>query len=192
LKTALGSVQADLVGLRGIVANAGIGGANEYGPTDRWDEILATNLTGTYRLVHELLPFLRGADAPVGTKQIVMISSILGRIGVPGYTAYCASKAGLLGLMRSLAVGLAPEQIRVNAICPGWVDTEMSSDGLAGIAHAMGISVEEARRQEMSKVPLGKMSAPREIGEVVAFLLSGRERSITGQALDVNNGAFMN
>ena len=131
-KASLKNLKAHLVknqiSLNGLILNAGIGGENEYGEHDRWDEIIATNLTGPYTLVQELLPIMRTDTTHF--KSIVFISSILARLGVPKYNAYCASKAGLLGLMRSLAAELANDKILVNAICPGWVDTEMSTQGI--------------------------------------------------------------
>ena len=110
--------------LDALVANAGIGGANEPGAGDRFDDIVRTNLYGTYWCARAAEPHL-----PEGGR-IVVVSSILARIGVAGYTGYCASKAGLLGLVRSLAAELAPRQIQVNAICPGWVSTDMAWEGL--------------------------------------------------------------
>jgi NAD(P)-dependent dehydrogenase (short-subunit alcohol dehydrogenase family) len=173
--------------LHGLVANAGIGGENQWGATDRWSEIIDTNLTGTYNFVNTFLPNLRLAEAE---KHIVITSSVLARLGVANYAAYCASKAGLLGLMRSWAVQFAPEQILVNAICPGWVDTQMSQDGLQGIADGIGITKDEFYDIAMQSVPLRRMSQPGEVADLVAYLLS--QRSITGQTLDINCGAVMN
>ncbi len=175
--------------ITGIVANAGVGGENQYGENDRWDEIIRTNLTGTYLFTQEFLPYLKRSPSP--QKNIAIISSILGKIGVPHYSAYCASKAGLLGLTRSLAAELSQDKILVNAICPGWVDTEMSDEGLKIIADKANTSVSEARAEQMKSVPLGKMSKPSEIAQVVHFLLSNRQSSITGQSIDINNGAWM-
>ncbi len=173
--------------LHGLIANAGIGGENYWGEDDRWEEIISTNLTGTYNFVNTFLPNLRSA---AGTKHILITSSVLARLGVANYPAYCASKAGLLGLMRSWAVQFAPEEILVNAICPGWVDTQMSQDGLQGIADGIGISKQAFYDIAMQSVPLRRMSQPEEIAELVAYLLN--QRSITGQALDINGGAVMN
>jgi NAD(P)-dependent dehydrogenase (short-subunit alcohol dehydrogenase family) len=173
--------------LNGLIANAGIGGENYWGDTDRWDDIMSTNLTGTYNFVNTFLPHLRKAT---DVKQVVITSSVLARLGVANYSAYCASKAGLLGLMRSWAVQYAPEDILVNAICPGWVDTEMSQTGLQGIADGIGISKDEFYNIAMQSVPLRRMSQPEEIAGLVAYLLS--QQSITGQALDINCGAVMN
>lgn len=173
--------------LNGLVANAGIGGENQWGEADRWDDIISTNLSGTYNFVNTFLPNLRLAG---GDKQVLITSSVLARLGVANYSAYCASKAGLLGLMRSWAVQFAPEQILVNAICPGWVDTEMSQTGLQGIADGMGISKDEFYNMAMQSVPLRRMSRPDEIAGLVAYLLS--QSSITGQTVDINCGAVMN
>src|SRR5262245_22009798 len=107
-----------------LVANSGIGGPNEPGKKDRFAELIATNLSGTY-------PCLRAAQAYLAPgpelRHLAVISSVLARIGVPGYTGYCASKAGLLGLVRALACELAPQNVQVNAVCPGWVNTKMAA-----------------------------------------------------------------
>jgi len=174
--------------LYAVIANAGLGGENQPGAEDRWDEIIATNLSGSYHLVNAALPLLRGGS---GFRHILIVSSILARLGVPGYTAYCASKAGLLGLMRSWAVELAAERILVNAICPGWVDTAMARQGLQTFADNSGRAFDDIYREQMAHVPLGKMSTPEEIAALCHFLLSGRQTSITGQVLDINNGALM-
>jgi NAD(P)-dependent dehydrogenase (short-subunit alcohol dehydrogenase family) len=165
-----------------LVANAGVGGANEPGDDDRWDDIVQTNLFGTYWCCRAAEPHL-----PEGGR-IVITSSILARIGVSGYTAYCASKAGLLGLTRSLAAELAPRRIQVNAICPGWVNTDMAWQGLDAFE---GMTRDEAFEVAMREVPLRRMSEPAEIAGTVAWLLSPDALGVTGQAIDHNNGAFM-
>ena len=168
--------------LDALVANAGIGGANEPGENDRFDEILRTNVYGTYWCVRAAEPLL--ADGG----RIVVTSSILSRIGVAGYTGYCASKAALLGLVRSFAAELAPRRIQVNAICPGWVDTDMTRLGLSLFE---GLTQEEAWDVAKQEVPLRRMSDPSEIAGTVAWLLSDDSVGVTGQAIDQNNGAFM-
>ena len=165
-----------------LVANAGIGGPNEPGPDDRFDDIVATNLFGTYWCARAAEQHLSDGG------RIVVTSSILARIGVPGYTAYCASKAALLGLVRSLAAELAPRRIQVNAICPGWVDTDMAWQGLDAFT---GMTREQAFEVAMREVPLGRMSDPAEIAGCVAWLLGADATGVTGQAIDINNGAFM-
>ena len=130
------------------------------------------------------------ADGPE-TRHLVVIASILARIAVPAYTGYSASKAGLLGLVRSLAAELAPQNVQVNAICPGWVDTEMAWQGLDGIAQAIGGTREDAYREAMREVPLGRMGQPEDIAGTVAWLLSADARGVTGQAIDQNGGAWV-
>ena len=175
--------------LYGLIANAGIGGENQFGDQDRWGEIIDTNLTGTYQTIQACLPLIKKDRAPF--KKIIIISSILARLGVPGYSAYCASKAGLLGLTRSLAAEHSGDGILINALCPGWVNTEMAQEGLQGFADALDISKDQAYKEAMKPVPLGKMSQPEEVAKLVAFLVSEEQTSFTGQTLDINNGALM-
>ncbi|QDU66846.1 SDR family NAD(P)-dependent oxidoreductase [Engelhardtia mirabilis] len=174
--------------LYALVANAGIGGANEPGPDDRFDDLVATNLTGTYSCCRAAQRHL--AEGP-GARHLVLIASILGRIGVAGYTGYCASKTALTGLARALAMELAANEVQVNAVCPGWVDTAMAREGIDGIAAAVGCTHEEAYAMAMRDVPLGRMSEPEDVAGMVAWLLSSDARGVTGQALDMNGGAFM-
>ncbi|MBA2460416.1 MAG: SDR family NAD(P)-dependent oxidoreductase, partial [Actinobacteria bacterium] len=136
--------------IHALVANSGIGGPNEGGPDDRFDDLVQTNLAGTYYCVRAARRFL--ADGP-DTRHVVVISSILARIAVSGYTGYSASKAGLLGLVRSLAAELAPQNVQVNAICPGWINTEMAWEGLDGLAKAIGGTRDDAYREAMRQVP---------------------------------------
>lgn len=174
--------------LHGIIANAGVGGENYWGPEDRWTEIVDTNLTGTYQLVQSFLPNLSLAKSTY--THIVITSSVLARLGVANYSAYCAGKAGLLGLMRSWAVQFAPQNILVNAICPGWVNTNMAQEGLQGIADGLGMSKAEFYEIAMQSVPLKKMSEPEEIANLVSYLVN--QESITGQSIDINCGSVMN
>lgn len=168
--------------LDALVANAGIGGPNEPGDGDRWDDIVQTNLYGSYWCVRAAEPRL-----PDGGR-IVVTSSILARIGVSGYTAYCASKAGLLGMVRAFAAELAPRAIQVNGICPGWVNTDMAWDGLSAWP---GLTQDEAWEIAKQEVPLRRMSEPEEIAGTVAWLLSPDALGVTGQGIDHNNGAWM-
>jgi len=176
--------------LYACVANAGVGGPN--GPADeggdRWDDLVATNLSGTYHTLQAARAHLAGGG---GARHLVVVSSILARIGVPGYSGYCASKAGLLGLVRSMAAEFATDEVQVNAVCPGWVNTSMATEGLEGMAQAMGTDVDGARAIAMSEVPMGRMSEPADVAGLVAWLVSEDARGVTGQALDMNGGAFM-
>jgi len=178
--------------LRALIANSGIGGPNAPGSpdrsADRFEDLVATNLTGTYHCLRAAEAHLSGGPA---TRHLIVIASILARLGVGGYTGYCASKAGLCGLVRALAVELAPRNVQVNAVLPGWVETAMALEGLEGMASGMNTTLEEARRIALSAVPLGRMGQPEDVAGLIAWLLSDDARGVTGASLDINNGAIM-
>src|SRR6266849_6835692 len=94
--------------------------------------------------------------------RFVNVSSVLGRFGVPGYTAYCASKHGVIGFTRALALELVERGITVNAICPGWVETEMAARGMQRGADATGVTFAEFRKRALDAVPIGRMIQPEE------------------------------
>lgn len=180
---------ADALGpLRGVVATAGVGGPNIPGPEDRFVDLVHTNLTGTYWTLRAAQRHL--APGPEA-RHMVVFSSILGRFGVVGHTGYCASKAGLLGLTRALALELAPQNVQVNAVCPGWVETDMAWEGIDRIAAAINGPREKGLAVAMKQVPLGRMSTPADVAGLVAWLVSDDARGVTGQGLDINNGAWM-
>ena len=168
-----------------VVNNAGISGVT---PVDApnvapWQDIIQTNVMGTYFVTRAAAPHI-----PDGGR-VIMISSVLGKFGVPGYTAYCTAKTGLIGFTRALALELAPRKITVNALCPGWTDTEMARDGMRDIAKDLGISVEQFRKKAMSRVPLGEMVDPEEVASLVAFLAAETGNKITGQAISICGGS---
>lgn len=180
---------ADALGpLRGLIAVAGVGGPNNPGPEDRFEDLVQTNLMGSYWSLRAAQRHLAPGPEP---RHLVLLSSILGRIGVSGYTGYCASKAGLLGLARALAMELARERVQVNAVCPGWVDTDMAWQGIAGVASDLGVTREEALLVVMKPVPLRRMSKPEEVAGLISWLVSEDATGVTGQGIDINNGAWM-
>ncbi|HEY3203336.1 MAG TPA: SDR family NAD(P)-dependent oxidoreductase [Thermoanaerobaculia bacterium] len=165
-----------------LVNNAGLGGPTPLDdPEDAgWDAIIATNLTAVFRVTREASPFL-----PEGGR-VINLSSVLGRFGVPGQAAYCASKHGVIGLTRSLAWELAPRQITVNAICPGWVETEMAREGFRSLG-----GEEEGRQSAARMAPLNRVLEPEEVAGLAAYLASGDARSVTGQAIVIDGGQVM-
>ncbi len=161
-RVALRAVSERIPGLDGVVAAAGISGVTPVDSElsdvdDAFDEILQTDLTGCWNTVRAFAPKLG-----VGGR-IVLVSSVLGRFGVPGYGAYCAAKHGLLGLTKALALELIPKGIYVNAVAPGWVDTAMAQTGIRAMAQSMDISLEEARRRAEEVVPVQRFFQPEEI-----------------------------
>jgi NAD(P)-dependent dehydrogenase (short-subunit alcohol dehydrogenase family) len=172
-------------GLTPVAAGADAGPPEEI--DKRWRDILDTNLTGVYLCTREAVPHM----PEDGSGRIINLSSVLGKFGVPGYGAYCASKHGVIGLTKALALELAPKKITVNAICPGWVDTEMARQGLQSGAQGLGISLEEFRRQREQAVPLGRFVEAREVARLALYLASEEGAGMTGQAINLDGGAAM-
>jgi NAD(P)-dependent dehydrogenase (short-subunit alcohol dehydrogenase family) len=165
-----------------LVNNAGLGGFTPLAEPDDalWDAILATNLTAVFRVIRAAAPRLSAGG------RIINLSSVLGRFGVPGFSAYCASKTGVIGLTRALALELAPRQVTVNAICPGWVETEMAREGFVRFG-----SVEAGRKAAAAMAPLKRVLEPEEIAGLAAYLASEDARSVTGQAIVADGGQVM-
>ena len=170
-----------------LVNNAGVGGGEPVAGSDvaRWRRVIDTNVTGTYLVTREAVGVMRDGG------RIVNISSVLGRFGVPGYTAYCASKHGVIGFTRALALELAPRQITVNALCPGWVDTEMAAEGMRQGAAATGQTFEEFRDGALGVVPIKRIIQPEEVAELVRFVVSPGAAAITGQTYNICGGQTM-
>jgi NAD(P)-dependent dehydrogenase (short-subunit alcohol dehydrogenase family) len=123
--------------------------------------------------------------------RIINMSSVLGRFGVPGYTAYCASKHAVIGFTRALALELVKRRITVNAVCPGWVETSMAVQGMQSGATAMGVSFEEFRTRALAAVPIGRIISPDEVASLVRFLASPDAAAITGQTYNICGGQTM-
>jgi NAD(P)-dependent dehydrogenase (short-subunit alcohol dehydrogenase family) len=166
-----------LGGLSGLVHAAGRVAVEPLGAftAASWDAVVDVNLRAHALLVQEMLPWLRAAT----NASVVAISSIEGLAANPFIPAYCASKAGLLGLTRSMAAQLGPEGIRCNSICPGFIITPM-------IQPAMDI--DEIRIGFEQAAPLGRMGQPIEIAHVAAFLISDKASFITGTEVVVDGG----
>ncbi len=158
-----------------LVNNAGISRQGLFQDLDdeTWERLLAVNLTGPRNAVRAVLPHMLGEKRGC----IVSISSIWGLRGGSCETAYAVTKAGVIGLTRSLALELAPSGIRVNCVAPGCVETDM--------VRALG---EETRTMLAEETPLGRLGKPEEIAEAVAFLASEKAAFITGQVLTADGG----
>jgi NAD(P)-dependent dehydrogenase (short-subunit alcohol dehydrogenase family) len=164
--------------LDALVNCAGIAGANALkGDDSLWHAIIGSNLHGTYHCCKAALPLL-----PDESGRIVNIASVLGLRGVPDQTAYCAAKHGVVGFTRALALALAPRGITVNALCPGWVDTDMARARYRDL----GITPEQAA----TAVPTGRVATPAEIADAAVWLLRPESRGITGHALPIDGGGL--
>lgn len=162
-----------------LVCGAGSAGADPAEDADEahWRGILSTNLDGAWRCAVAARGML-----PDRTGRVVMIASVLGLRGVPDQLAYCAAKHGVVGLTRALALQLAPRGVTANAVCPGWVRTEMAE------ARWRELGMTEA--DAAAGLPTGRVTTPEEVAGMVAFLASAEAGNITGQALVVDGGGM--
>ena len=173
--------------LGAVVLSAGICRQARLGDPDAdevWERVLAVNLHGAYAVMAAAAPRM-----PEGGR-IVAVSSGLGKLGRAGYSAYCASKHALLGVVKCVARELAPRGITVNAVCPGWVDTPMARADVARTALAGGRSAEEVRAEVASGIPIGRMVEPGEVAALIAWLVSPEAGAVTGEAYNISGGEF--
>jgi NAD(P)-dependent dehydrogenase (short-subunit alcohol dehydrogenase family) len=169
-------------GADAVFNNAGVMTYGDFRDVDEaaWDNVLNINLRGIYLMCHAVIPGMltRGRGAIVNT------SSVMAFLTEPGYEAYTTSKAGIIGLTKALAVSYAQQEIRVNCICPGWIDTPLNQRLAAELGGMDKLTPIILRQQ-----PNGRMISTREVGNAVAFLASDDASGITGAALYVDGGA---
>ncbi len=178
---------ADLLGgLDTVVANAGV---LTVAPLDEislesFRRSLEINLVGTFSTVRHAVKHLREADGAA----IVCTASQAGIEGAPELTAYCASKFGVVGLVQSLARELGPEGIRVSAVAPGLVDTEMLTEFFSRRAESRGSSFDEVAATALADVPIGRLATPTEVANAIVFLASDLASYVSGFALPILGG----
>lgn len=169
-----------------LVNNAGAAEGAPFATSTRelWDRMIAVNLTATYSCTTQVVPAMRAA----GAGRVVNVASTAGLRGYKTMTAYCAAKHGVVGFTRALALEMAKHGVTVNAVCPGYTDTELTDGSVATLSAAFGITAEDARAMLVSTVPRGRLTLPEEVASAVAWLCSPTAAAVTGIALPVAGG----
>jgi len=172
-----------------MVNNAGIAVSAPVTKTDDelWHRHLAINLSGTFYCTRAALPEM----IERGWGRVINIASIAGKTGAPYIVAYSASKHGVLGLTRSVALEVATKGITVNAICPGYVDTEMTTRGIEQITKKTKLSADEAMESLKKMSPQNRIIDPEEVAALALLLASDAGRGINGQAINVDGGSVL-
>lgn len=170
-----------------LINNAGAADAVAFAKMDdeHWDRMLAVNLTGVYKCT-------KAATGPMleaGFGRIINIASTAALTGYAYVSAYCAAKHGVLGLTRALALEYAKKGITVNAVCPGYTDTDIVREAIDNIVSTTGRSEDEALAELIKANPQGRLIQPEEVADAVLWLCS--QDSITGQAITVAGGEIM-
>ena len=172
-----------------LVNNAGAAESSPFDRTtvDTWRAVLEVNLTGTFLVSREVLP----AMVERGWGRIVSIASTAGLKGYAYVATYCAAKHGVVGMTRSLALEVARSGVTVNAVCPGYTETELLAESVAGITAKTGASEDEARTQLLESNPQGRFVSPEEVAEAAAWLVGPNTDAINGQTIAVAGGEVM-
>lgn len=172
-----------------LVNNAGTGGSHKFidHPDELWHHMLDLNLTSVYYVSKAFVPYM--VEQKWG--RIINIASTAAKTASKYIAAYAASKHGVLGLTRALAMELVDHQITVNAICPGYVDTPMTTKSIDNITEKTGLSAEEARDQLERVSPQRRLITPAEVAALTVYLARNISYGITGQAINVDGGSVM-
>ncbi len=172
-----------------LVNNAGQAHSAPFAKTsiELWRQMLDVNLTGSFLCSQAALPDMLAA----GFGRIVNVASTAGLVGYQYVSAYVASKHGVIGLTRSLALELARKPVTVNAVCPGYTETDIVAGTIANIAAKTGRSAEQARAELTRSNPQGRLVQPQEVANAVAWLCLPGSEAITGQAISVSGGEVM-
>ena len=172
-----------------LVNNAGVAeSATLVNTTDElWNKHLSINLSGTFYCTRAALP----AMVERGWGRIINIASIAGKTGAPYIAAYSASKHGVMGLTRSLALEVGASGVTINAICPGYVETDMVAKGIERITLRTGLSAEAAKESLNKMSPQNRMVTPQEVAAVALLLASDEGRGINGQGLNIDGGTVL-
>ncbi|HEX2190149.1 MAG TPA: SDR family NAD(P)-dependent oxidoreductase [Longimicrobiaceae bacterium] len=172
-----------------LVNNAGQSEGVAFGETTRelWDRMLAVNLTGVFLCTRQVLPAMLEARSG----RVVNVASTAGLRGYSRTAAYTAAKHGVIGLTRALALETAKRGVTVNAVCPGYTDTDMAQGAVDTLVRARGITPEDARAMIARPIPRGTLILPEEVANAVGWLCSPGASAVTGQAVVVAAGEVM-
>jgi NAD(P)-dependent dehydrogenase (short-subunit alcohol dehydrogenase family) len=172
-----------------LVSNAGVAESAKFSSTtdEFWRRHLSVNLDGTFYCMREALPSM----VERGWGRIINVASIAGKTGAPYIAAYSASKHGVLGLTRSVALEVAAKGVTVNAICPGYVDTDMTTNAVEQITAKTGRSAVEALEAIKRMSPQGRLVTSEEVAALALLLASEDGRGINGQAINVDGGSVL-
>jgi NAD(P)-dependent dehydrogenase (short-subunit alcohol dehydrogenase family) len=173
-----------------LVNNAGQASSQPIEKTDLalWQHMLNVNLTGTYLCTQAVLPSMKEAAAQGVAGRIINIASTAGLKGYAYVSAYTAAKHGVVGFTRALALELASKNITVNALCPGYTETDIVKDALTFIVHKTGKTESEARARMTARNPQQRMVQPAEVANAVLWLCSPGSEAINGQAIAIDGG----
>lgn len=175
--------------INGLVNSAGVGGGGvvEELDEDTLDHVMDLNFKYTFLLTQAVYQKM------LSEKQgdIVNLASLSGLRGTHGNSAYAASKFAVIGWTQSMAVEAIEHGIRVNAVCPGYVDTEMAWNSIRKRAEKQNLSFEEGMKQAASEIPSGRISTPEEIANTIAFLLTDAAGNIVGESVKISGGSVM-
>jgi NAD(P)-dependent dehydrogenase (short-subunit alcohol dehydrogenase family) len=172
-----------------LVNNAGQAASAPFGRTDAalWQRMLDVNLTGAYHCIQAALPAMLDA----GWGRVVNVASTAGLTGYRYVAAYCAAKHGLVGLTRALALEVASRGVTVNAVCPGFTETDIVADAVANIVRKTGRTEVQARAELAAANPQGRLVQPDEVAHAVAWLCMPGAAAMNGQAIAVAGGEVM-